>query len=95
MSVPTAAFLALPFQPKFERDELEDMRMTIAHLQTIHNEWNVRIPTDRAGLKNLYIDTILNHPNDHDPAFIANFGVRQIPLPPYDRTLLKHLPKLN
>ena len=93
MSLPTAAFLALPFQPRFERDELEDRRITIAHLQTIYTEWNTRIPTERAGLKNTYINTILNHPNNQDPAIVANLGGRQISLPPYNKTILKHVPR--
>ena len=40
---------------KDQRNELKDRRMTIAH-----SEWNVVIPTERAGLKKTYLNTILN-----------------------------------
>ena len=49
------------------------------------------IPTKR--LKMTDINTILNHPNNQDPAFVANLGVKQIPLPPYNKATLKHLPR--
>ena len=61
--------------------------------KTIYTECNNVIPTERAVLKNAYINTILNHPNNQDPALVPSLGARQTPLPPHDETMLKHVPR--
>ena len=85
------AFLRLPFQPAFTAEELRSRRMKIADLKVICDEWNIPYPTRAAGRKNSYVDTIINHDNNVDPAFIAVFGIRNIPLPPYNKVMLKQL----
>jgi len=100
MTLPSAAFLSLPVQPRYTRDELQSKDVTVAHLQTIFNEWGIPIPSGRGRRKSRkasYISIILNHDNNVDPAFTINFGMNTIPLPPYTKGTLKRLPiaKLN
>ena len=90
MSVPSPAFLALPFQPEFTKAELESSRIRIADLKTINAEWNIPSPS-RPGRKASYYKAIIDHPDNVDPAFVAAFGIQQLPLPPYNKNMLKHL----
>ena len=70
-------FQRLPYQPKFTRDELEDL--TEPQLKIICKEWKVAYHDEGDDL----IDDLLKHDRNLDPLWVRFLLVKGLPLPPY------------